>query len=89
MEQAALDILFNKATWGDKSIDRRAIWHPEACTTSENGKIVVKQGSRLSLLFRTYDEFGIYPRILNAKINKIEESWYFKINEDDAPKLST
>ena len=89
MEQAALDVLFNKASWSDKSIERRAVWYPEACTTSENGNIIVKQGSKLSMLFRTYDEFDVYPRILNAKINKIEESWYFKINEDDAPKLST
>lgn len=89
MEQAALDVLFNKASWGTKSIDRRDVWHPDACTTSEAGNIVAKQGSTLSLLFRTYDEFDVYPRILTAKINDIEDSWYFKINEDDALKIPT
>jgi len=89
MEQAALDVLFNKDSWSDKSVTRRRVWTPDVCTTSENGHIVVKEGSKLSLLFRTYDEFDVYPRILNATLNNIEDSWYFKMNEDNARKIPT
>lgn len=86
-EQAALDVLFNKATWGDNSIARRNLWTPDAFTTSEGGKIVVKQGSKLSVLFRQYDAFDVYPRNLTASVTTIEDSWYVKLNEDGFAKL--
>jgi hypothetical protein len=87
MEQAALDVLFNKQNWADPSTTRRQVWVPDACSTSESGKVIVKHGTKLSLLFRTYDEFGTYPRMLTAKLSKIEDSWYLKINDDNAPKF--
>lgn len=87
MEQAALDVLFNKASWGDKSLTRRAVWIPDARTTSENGHIVVKQGTKLALIFRIYDEFDVYPRVLQVTLSNIEASWYVRINDDNAPHL--
>jgi hypothetical protein len=89
MEQAVLDILFNKKVWSDPSTERRNVWYPDACSTAENGNIVVKEGSKLSMLFRIYDEFGIYPRNLKSSVTNIEDSWYVKFNDDNTPKIST
>ena len=86
-EQAVLDVLFNKERWGDKSVTRRSVWTPDALTTSESGKMVVKQGSKLSLRFRLYDVFDVSPRNLTATVTTIEDSWYVRVNEDNVPKL--
>jgi hypothetical protein len=42
MEQVALDVLFNKASWHDPSTERRNIWMPDAYTASESGHMVLR-----------------------------------------------
>jgi hypothetical protein len=89
MEQAVLDVLFNKAKWADKSRDRRNVWMPDAYTSSETGTILVKQGSKLSLVFRRFDDFDVYPRMLNATVTTIEESWYVKVSRENQEEPPT
>ena len=76
MQQACLDVLFNKKRWRDRSSTRRQVWVPTAITTSMSGDIVVKQGSTLSILFRSYDEFGVYPRNINISVDHSKDDLY-------------
>lgn len=76
MRQACLDVLFNKERWRDQSSSRRRVWVPDAITTSRSGGIVVKQGSKLNMLFRSYDEFGVYPRIINISVDHSKDGLY-------------
>lgn len=77
MQQACLDVLFNKERWRDQSSSRRQVWVPDAITTSRSGNLVVKQGSKkVSILFRSYDEFGVYPRIINISIDHSKDGLY-------------
>ncbi len=55
MEQAAIDILLNKATWGTWSADRRETWTPEAITVDAAGTGVVRQGSAPQMEFLLLD----------------------------------
>ncbi len=77
MQQACLDVLFNKERWRDRSSSRRRVWVPDAFTTSKSGDLVVKQGSKkVHSLFRSYDEFGVYPRILNISVDHSKDGLY-------------
>lgn len=89
MEQAALDVLFNKTKWRDKSSERRDVWKPESCSTAKDGKLIVRKGSSLSMLFRVYDEFGVYPKNLQATLSDIKDDWYCKFNDDGLFKPPT
>lgn len=79
MEQAALDVLFNKKIWCNNTVARRSSWKPDTFLTAKNGKIMVQQGKALSMLFRVYDDFGTYPRDLKASLTNIKENWYDKL----------
>jgi hypothetical protein len=43
MEQAAYDVLLNKKTWRDASIDRRDVWAPDSGTTNAAGDAFIVQ----------------------------------------------
>jgi hypothetical protein len=51
MEQAALDVLFNKAKWWDWSSSRRSVWQPKAITTNASGQGLIAHGSKLRIVF--------------------------------------
>lgn len=89
MEQAALDVLFNKSKWRERTTERRDLWRPDSCSTSKDGKLVVREGSSLSILFRVYDEFGVYPKNLKASLSEIKDNWYCKFNEDGLSEFPT
>lgn len=87
MEQAALDVLFNKSVWREKSTNRRDVWKPTAWTTARQDGLTTIKGSKLSMFFRLYDEFDVYPKKLQATLNRIEDNWYCEYNRDEFPKL--
>ncbi|MEJ2671493.1 MAG: hypothetical protein P8168_04670 [Deltaproteobacteria bacterium] len=78
MEQAALDVLFNKGKWHDPSRTRRQVWVPIAATTSAKGDLMIRQGSELSTKFQLLDDFGVFPMDLQSVIQTPPESWWFK-----------
>lgn len=78
MEQAALDVLFNKEKWRDRSKSRRNLWILIASTTSPKGGLIIRQGSELSVKFQLFDDFDIFPMDLNAIIQTPPENWWFK-----------
>lgn len=86
MEQACLDVLFNKRDWMDRSRTRRVVWTPEAISTSATGGLIVREGATsVSMLFRSYDEFGVFPRDLNAMIiDGLSENLYCKFVASEA-----
>ena len=81
MEQAAYDVLFNKNTWHDRSSERRKVWSPIAATSDPSGSLVIRQGSEPKLMFQLFDEFGVFPKNLNAIINDLPDNWWCKMGE--------
>lgn len=89
MEQAAIDVLFNKTHWRSSSSLRRDTWRPEAWSTSKEGEMTALKNTKLSLLFRVYDEFGVYPKKLGLEISDIKDNWYCSFNQDHVPNFPT
>lgn len=84
MEQAAYDVLFNKKLWHNRSSARREVWAPVAATTSPTGDILIKQGSEPTISFQVIDEFGVFPKDLNAIITDPPKDWWSKFAEQDS-----
>jgi hypothetical protein len=78
MEQAALDILTNKAEWGTWSSSRRAVWTPSAITINEDGKGAVRERSKLSLEFLLLDEFRAFRRVLELQHTGLPADWWHR-----------
>ena len=89
MEQAAIDVLFNKKHWRSSSSLRRDIWRPTAWSTSKHGELTVVKDTKLSMLFRVYDEFGIFPKKLGLELSNKKDNWYYTFNQDHLPKVGT
>lgn len=83
MEQAALDILFNKAEWGKWSSSRRDFWRPHAMTVNSSGQLVARQGgSNIRIEWLLMDEFGAFPRI-NSEHRDLPSEWFYKFLPND------
>lgn len=78
MEQAALDVLFNKAEWHKMSKTRRELWKPIAYTTSKTGGGNILQGSTLSVKCQIFDDFEVFP-VDNLEVTTYPESWWFRL----------
>jgi hypothetical protein len=78
MEQAALDILMNKAEWGQWSSARRDIWRPDAITVDATGKGVVLQGCAPTLEWLLLDEFGVFPRAVELRHTNLPAEWWHR-----------
>ena len=63
MEDAAYDVLLNKATWRSTDSSRREQWHPKGHTTSDG--VALTQGmERASMSVTLLDDFGAFPLLL-------------------------
>lgn len=77
MEQAALDVLFNKSEWGVWSSKRRGGWMPTAVTVDAAGKAVVRQNSiNVSSEWILLDEFRAFPRSLEMRHTNLPQDWF-------------
>lgn len=74
-EQAAWDVLMNKAVWRDPSPDRRAAWEPTSGLASPAGELVAMVGSTLSLQMSLFDRWREFPLELERHVT-IPESWW-------------
>ena len=92
MEQAALDVLFNKAEWHGKSTRRRFAWVPDAFSRGGGKQPVVRQNStNVSMMIRKFDAFDVYPVLWECKVSPIRDSWFVRVadrhgNTADAKK---
>ena len=78
MEQAAIDVLFNKTDWHNSSRTRRQLLHPKAATTSKGGNLGIMRGQTVDLRFRLMDTYGAFPHDSTAILEKPPENWWAK-----------
>jgi hypothetical protein len=76
MEQAALDVLFNKQSWHDGSRLRRKLWSPIGGTTSPNGDLMIVKGTTPSITAQIFDRFFAYPLDLSGTITSPPQEWW-------------
>jgi hypothetical protein len=74
-EQAAYDVLFNKATWRDPTLDRRNAFTAFCGSSDKEGGIFVTQGQPAKLDFPVVDGFHAYCLNANASITNIPVHW--------------
>jgi len=77
IEQAAYDVLLNKAKWRDPSPQRRNISIIKAGTKNEN-KLFTKTFDKLTLDLRILDPFGAYPLDFTAGLDNFPKEMWIK-----------
>jgi hypothetical protein len=88
MEQAARDVLLNKATWRDPSTDRRALWNPTSWTESDTSRGNAKVGFSARIKATLLDEFGAYRTDLRGVSTRLPEEWWAPPVEARTPERS-
>jgi hypothetical protein len=86
MEQAAFDVLLNKALWRDPSTDRRDVWAPTAGSTNPRGGAFIVQGTTPVTYGTILDEYGAFPMDLSGVITQRPGSWW---PQTDTPESKT
>jgi hypothetical protein len=85
MEEAAVDVLFNKAVWRSSSSTRRAVWHPPLWTESQDmTKLVGIRGREWRIRSQPLDGFGRYPMDLGTSFAAIAPGWWTRQSGDSA-----
>jgi hypothetical protein len=69
MQQAAYDVVFNKRTWRDRSIDRRDSWTPMVGTTSVTSDAFLTRGYDFRPTVHVLDGFSVWPMDLAANLS--------------------
>jgi hypothetical protein len=82
MEQAAYDVLLNKADWHNPSTKRKGIWSPSVGTSSAGADVFIVQGEDVELHFQILDEFCAYPSNLGATVTKMPDGWWSRWSEN-------
>lgn len=85
MNQACLDVVFNKQDWHNASNTRRNVWRPDAISTSSTGNVIVRKGSKAHFLFRVFDEFDVHPVKLTTNIDHGKSNLYAKRWQPEEP----
>jgi len=78
MEQAAYDVLFNKAEWGVASKERVSNYKVPVATTNSKADLLITRGKPVHLSIQAFDEFQVYPLDLGAEINSLPDSLWSK-----------
>ena len=68
VELAAYDVLFNKAMWKDKGIDRCSIFAPVYYPLNNEDEVVIARGSAPRMDFQVFDGFHTYPLYLGKDL---------------------
>ena len=80
IEQAAFDVLFNKAVWRDPSTSRRAVWRPVGGTVDADHTLVLRQHSTPTTQSRLLDRWGEYPLDLGGIIRSPDPDWWPRLD---------
>jgi hypothetical protein len=79
MEQAAYDVLFNKAVWHDASQTRRkTLRHHAATTSTDTTAIRMTRGHDFSMHAQVLDPFDAYPLNLEGILNPPPRDWWYQ-----------
>jgi len=77
MEEAAIDVLFNKAVWRDSSTARRTAWHPPLWTESRDmSRLVGIRGREWQIVSQLLDSFGRYLMDRKTEFATISPDWW-------------
>lgn len=76
VEQAALDVVFNKVNWRKPDSERRALWTPQSGLVGPDGKVFLTKGTRPPLQGQLIDEYGSFPMNLKGVISSIPTEWW-------------
>ncbi len=77
MEQAAYDVLFNKADWRDASAERRTVWVPLGGTRSADSReLFVKHDVQSELRTAVFDGFFAYPLDPTVRLRELPPGWW-------------
>ena len=82
IEQALLDILFNKADWRNASKKRRDSCTPTFGTMGTDGSLMVTQGTSGTIGYQLLDAWGSFPLDLSS-LDSPPVEWWCKIVELD------
>ncbi len=77
MHQAAFDVYFNKENWRSPDDNRVLRWKPSVFITTEQSEINAVKGRDWKVTMSFLDQFGSYPRNLNAIFNPPPNNWVF------------
>jgi hypothetical protein len=75
VEQAAWDVLLNKAEWRSASATRRKVWTPTAGTTTPRGGLTAVVGSTLPIMGQLLDRWEEFPLDLENRLRTPETWW--------------
>ena len=75
VEQAATDVVFNKANWREADSERRALWTPQSGFVGPSGKVFLTKGTKPPMQGRLLDEYGSLPMGLKAMISPTSMGW--------------
>jgi hypothetical protein len=81
IEQAVLDVLYNKTDWHNSSSTRRLLWRPTSGTTGLTG-LFASQGKGVEIGAQFFDGFGCYPHDLSASLTRPPEDWWCEFPND-------
>lgn len=75
VEQAAWDILMNKARWRCNDIERRDAWAPEGGLVSASGHLVIAQRTTPRVVAQLLDRWQEFPLDLETRV-RAPKSWW-------------
>ena len=79
LEQAALDVIFNKFSWRDSSTNRRELWEPPVISATPDKPFAVGENfDDMKVKIQFFDDFGIFPKDVNVNYDGQNEGWYMK-----------
>jgi hypothetical protein len=68
VEQAAWDVLMNKAVWRRPDPARRTVWEPDGGTISEHGDMLVAVDATARVLAELFDRWEEFPLDLETRV---------------------
>jgi hypothetical protein len=80
MEQAAYDVLFNKAEWGNATTQRRNVWLPPAGVDPDPCDIFLIRGTAVSIEHQLLDPFSAYPLLLGQEPTDLPEGLWLRVD---------
>lgn len=71
IEEAAYDVLLNKAEWRCPSPIRRDLWRPRAGSLDQNSGVFITKGREAVLSTQALDGFRAYPLMLARPVDRL------------------
>lgn len=76
MEQAAYDVLFNKAEWGKTNASRQQALELGGTSSADGPELTIVRGQGIKISSRLFDAFGVFPLHLNSPEFELPEGWW-------------